>query len=64
MFKSLSVSILISPFRLIAFSDVSYGFIILAFSQVVNREIKNFSKKFCEGGEKASEYHMYKVKMS
>nr|DAP50613.1 MAG TPA: hypothetical protein [Caudoviricetes sp.] len=26
------------------FSDVSYGLIILAFSQVVNREIKNFSK--------------------
>lgn len=51
-FTSLSVSIVISPFRLIAFSDVSYGLIILAFSQVVNREIKNFSKKFCEGGEK------------
>nr|DAD93231.1 MAG TPA: hypothetical protein [Podoviridae sp. ctUSJ1] len=35
-----------SPFfKIIVFSDVSYGFIILAFSQVVNREIKNFSKK-------------------
>lgn len=52
VFTSLSVSIVISPFRLIAFSDVSYGSIILAFSQIVNREIKNFSKKFCEGGEK------------
>nr|DAE52363.1 MAG TPA: hypothetical protein [Caudoviricetes sp.] len=45
MFTSLSVSILISPFRLIAFYDVSYGFIILAYSQVVKREIKNISKK-------------------